>query len=121
MKAFTCLGATVLCAGLILAAPTASAQAVSEGGVTVVRGVDAHEGAQTRRSSREGGATVFRGTRGPTPAEAAAAPVSAPPAVHALAGKNLWFVDPQRTKVTACSLQYDVYGQRQVGCTSDRY
>lgn len=113
--------AILLSAVFVFGSAGVRAETVSQSnGVTVIRGVDdATTAAQRQTSHGRSGVTVFRGTS--TPPAAAAAVAEAPQPQQVMGGRNLWIYDPARNEVTACSLRYDMYGNRTVRCSSDRY
>lgn len=120
MDLFKALSKTALVCGCIIAGTGAlHAETISQdAGVTVIRGVDDASSAALRRAARgRSGVTVFRG-------ESAPAETAAPPAPEAVAaptllvgGQNLWVYDAADSTVTACSLRYDIYGNRAVRCS----
>ena len=118
MQIIRLLAATFV-ATAVAGADTVSAQSASTtSGVTVVRGIDSG-GVQPPTVTRSRGVSVYRSaTPAPTVPDATAA--EAPP-VFIQGGENLWIVEPESGDVSACSLRYDYYGERQVRCTSDQY
>ena len=113
--------AILLSAVVVFGSAGVRAETVSQSnGVTVIRGVDDAATAAQRQTSRgRSGVTVFRGTS--TPPETAAAVAEAPQPQQVMGGRHLWIYDPTQNEVTACSLRYDMYGNRTVRCSSDRY
>lgn len=97
------------------------AETVSQSnGVTTIRGVDdATTAAQRQMSRGRSGVAVFRGTS--TAVRTVPDASEAPQPLQVMGGKNLWIYDPARNEVTACSLRYNMYGNRTVRCSSDRY
>lgn len=113
--------AILLSAVVVFVSAGVRAETVSQSnGVTVIRGVDDATTAAQRQTSRgRSGVTVFRGTS--TAPQATAAASEAPQPLQVMGGRNLWIYDPARNEVTACSLRYNMYGNRTVRCSSDRY
>jgi hypothetical protein len=120
IKAFS--KTALVCGCVIAGAGALHAETISQdSGVTVIRGIDDADTAAQRSSARgRSGVTVFRGEG--MPAETAVQPSSAAAAAPSvlIGGKNLWVYDAGDSSVTACSLRYDIYGNRVVRC-SERY
>ena len=114
------LAAAVVSAAVVIAGANAvSAQSAStSAGVTVIRGINSGS-SQPPTVTRSQGVSVYRSAT-PTPTVPDTTAEDAPPTL-VQSGKNLWFVDPSNGDVSACSLRYDFYGERQIRCTSDRY
>jgi hypothetical protein len=112
--------ALLLCGCTVVASGALHAETITrDAGVTVVRGVDDPASAAQRSVSRgRAGVTVFRGetTANAAPRAPAAAPA---PRQMIVGGQNLWVYDAESGEVTACSLRYDVYGNRKVRCTDE--
>lgn len=119
-KAFS--KAAFVCACVVAGAGTLHAETISQdAGVTVIRGVDDASSAALRHTARErSGVTVFRGES--APAEQGAQPptteAAAAPTLF-IGGQNLWVYDAADSTVTACSLRYDIYGNRAVRCSEN--
>jgi hypothetical protein len=122
MKSIKVFSKAILLSGILaLGSGTLRAETISQtGSVTVIRGVDDAATADQRQVSRgRSGVTVFRGTSNES-AEAPAAPVFLP-TTQFNGGENLWIHDAAGNDVTACSLWYDIYGNRTVRCSSSQY
>ncbi len=92
-----------------------------DAGVTVVRGADdAATAAQRNVSRARAGIAVFRGESTATAASEAPVALPAPAPRQVVGGQNLWVYDAGTGEATACSLRYDIYGNRNVRC-SDGY
>jgi len=113
IKAFS--RAFLLC-GCVVASGTLHAETVTQdSGVSVVRGADDAAAAAQRSQSRgRAGVAVFRGESAPNAAPDAP-PAPAPKII--VSGQNLWIYDAGTGEATACSLRYDVYGNRNVRCS----
>lgn len=121
MKSIKVFSKAILLSGLVaLGSGVGHAETVSQsGGVTVIRGVDNAGSAEQRQDSRGRlGIAVFRGTSDTSSFVAApAAPAMLAPQ-QVTGGRHLWIRDPANGTVTACSVQYDFYGNRHVQCDS---
>jgi len=120
IKAFS---RVLLLCGCAVAGPAAlHAETVTrDAGVTVIRGADdAASAAQRTQSRGRSGIAVFRGesTQAAAREAAPAQPAAAPSQV--VGGQNLWVYDAGSGEAKACSLRYDIYGNRTVRC-SDGY
>lgn len=116
----TLAAAFIVTAIAVVGGNTTNAQSVTKSaGVTVVRGMDGSGAQAPNARSSQAGVSIYRGTS-PAPARAEPTQAAAPPA-YIQGGENLWIVDPENDNISACSLRYDIYGNRNVRCSSDRY
>jgi hypothetical protein len=91
-----------------------------DAGVTVVRGADDAATAAQRSVARgRSGVAVFRGESAATADFEAPAAFSAPAPRQVVGGQNLWVYDADTGDATACSLRYDIYGNRNVRCSDN--
>ncbi len=121
MKPIKVFSKAILLSGLVVfGSGMGHAETVSQsGGVTVIRGVDDAGTAEQRQESRgRMGIAVFRGASDPSGFVATpAAPAMAAPKL-VTGGRHLWVLDPANGDVTACSVRYNLYGNRYVQCDS---
>jgi len=109
----TAFWAGACCSAVIVAASLAMPAWAAGKQVTVARGGgDAIEAASV---TKEGGVTVHRG---PAVSRQAAAAADAPAArIRAVAGEDIWLLDPESNRLIACRLQKTAFvGQSVVAC-----
>jgi len=111
----------LLCGCAVAGAGALHAETITrDAGVTVVRGADDAATAAQRSVARgRSGVAVFRGESATTE-EFEAPPASyAPAPTLVVGGQNLWVYDAETGDATACSLRYDIYGNRNVRCSNN--
>jgi hypothetical protein len=112
----------LLCGCAVAGSGAVHAESITrDSGLTVVRGADDAAAAAQRTQSRgRSGVAVFRGESAQAAAPEAQAVQVAPAPRQIVGGQNLWIYDAGTGEATACSLRYDIYGNRNVRC-SDGY
>lgn len=113
--------ALLICACTVAVAGVLHAETVSQvGNVTVIRGVDDAATAAQRRASRgRSGVVIFRGESIAAETPARPAVRDAMPMPQMVGGQNVWLRDPETGSISACSLRYDYYGNRNVRCSQE--